>query len=169
MMKKIVVLLALLGTAFLAQAQTKTTDSISIIKQIDAMVASWNRHDYSDMEDYISEDCEWVNIVGMWWKNADEVKFAHQFYHDRMFKTTTLVKKDVKISFLAPDIALVHFKSNVSSFKSPTGATVPAMDELATLIYIRRNDNWLLRSGENVQINPVAQQFDPVKTMQKRK
>ena len=168
-MKRIIVLLAFFVAGFQLQAQDKITDSISIVKQLDAMVSSWNRHDYADMENYISKDCEWVNIVGMWWKNAAEVKFAHQFYHDRMFKGTTLLKKAVKMSFLSKDIALVHFKSNVSSFQTPDGATVPAMDELATLIYIRENNKWLLRAGENVQINPGAQQFDPVKAMPGKK
>ena len=74
-----------------------------------------------------------------------------------------------RLSFLSKDIALVHFKSNVSSFQTPDGATVPAMDELATLIYIRENNKWLLRAGENVQINPGAQQFDPVKAMPGKK
>lgn len=168
-MKRIIILLAFLSAGFQLQAQDKTADSLSIVKQLDAMVSSWNRHDYADMENYISKDCEWVNIVGMWWKNAAEVKFAHQFYHDRMFKGTTLLKKAVKMSFLSKDIALVHFKSNVSSFQTPDGATVPAMDELATLIYIRENNKWLLRAGENVQINPGAQQFDPVKAMPGKK
>ena len=168
-MKRIIVLLAFLVAGFQLQAQDKTADSLSIVKQLDAMVSSWNRHDYADMENYISKDCEWVNIVGMLWKNAAEVKFAHQFYHDRMFKGTTLLKKAVKMSFLSKDIALVHFKSNVSSFQTPDGATVPAMDELATLIYIRENNKWLLRAGENVQINPGAQQFDPVKAMPGKK
>lgn len=168
-MKKIITMLACLTLSFSMQAQDKKTDSISIIKQLDAMVASWNKHDYSDMESYISKDCEWVNIVGMWWKNAEQVKYAHQFYHDRMFKATTMVKKAAKVSFLSDDIALVHFKSNVSSFKTPDGASVPAMDELATLIYIRQNGKWLLRAGGNVQINPAAQQFDPIKSMTAKK
>jgi len=29
--------------------------------------------------------------------------------------------------------------------------------------YIRENNKWLLKAGENVQINPRAQQFDSVK------
>jgi hypothetical protein len=36
----------------------------------------------------------------MWWKNAKQVKYAHQFYHDRMFKGTTMVKKAAKVGNL---------------------------------------------------------------------
>lgn len=154
-----------LASCMALQAQDRTKDRINIESQIDAMVSSWNRHDYSDMENYISKDCEWINIVGMWWKNSREVKHAHQTYHNSMFKNTSMVKRAVKIRFLAPDVALVHFISGVGSFKTPGGNIVPEMDDLATLIYIRQNDKWLLRAGANVQIDPGAQQFDPVKTL----
>lgn len=166
-MKKLIILILCLYASMTLQAQDRTKDSISIVKQIDAMVASWNSHDYSNMESYVTEDCEWINIVGMWWKNSHQVQHAHQSYHNNMFKNTSMVKKKVKISFLAPDVALVHFISSIGSFKTPDGKTVPAMDDLATLIYIRKNENWLLRAGENVQIDPLAQQFDPVKTLTK--
>lgn len=150
-----------------AQAQDRNKDSISIVRQIDAMAASWNRHDFSDMENYISKDCEWINIVGMWWKNSREVKHAHQSYHNTMFKNTSIINKGAKISFLAPDVALVHSITGVGSFITPGGDTVPEMDDLATLIFIRQNNKWLLRAGQNVQIDQRAQQFDPVKTLAK--
>jgi len=51
-------ILTCLSLSFSMQAQDKKTDSISIIKELDAMFASWNKHDYSDLESYISKDCE---------------------------------------------------------------------------------------------------------------
>jgi uncharacterized protein (TIGR02246 family) len=164
-MKKLIVTIFCLCMALHLQAQDKLKDSVQIEKQLAAMLASWNSHDYSTMDSYITQDCDWINIVGMWWKNAAEVKHAHQYYHNNMFKNTSMVKKKVKISFLAQDVALVHFISGIGSFETPDGKTVPAMDDIATLIFIRQNNKWLLRAGENVQIDPVAQQFDPVKTL----
>lgn len=38
-MKKIIVLLALFASGFSVQAQDKTADSISIVKQLDALVS----------------------------------------------------------------------------------------------------------------------------------
>ncbi len=164
-MKNLLTLIVCLTSSIAVQAQDRTKDSISIVHQIDAMVSSWNRHDYSDMEKYISKDCEWINIVGMWWKNSQEVQHAHQAYHKSMFKNTSMVKKQVKIRYLAENVALIHLISGVGSFITPEGTTVPEMDDLATLIYIRQKDKWLLRAGANVQIDPMAQQFDPVKTL----
>lgn len=147
------------------QAQDKKADATAIEKQVDAMVNSWNKHDHSDMKNYTTPDCEWVNIVGMWWKNAKEVEFATQAYHNTMFKHTPMTKKKVIVSFLSNDIALVHFISHVGGFKPPDGKPVPAGDDLATLIYVKKNGTWLLRAGENVKIDPVAAQFDPAKHM----
>ena len=106
-----------------------------------------------------------MNIVGIWWQGGKAVKFAHQFYHDRMFKHTSLLKKSTKLSFLSTDVALVQLYSHIGSFTAPDGKIMPDGDDLATLVYVRKNGQWLLRAGENVVVNPEAQQFDPAKQM----
>ena len=149
----------------LVKAQDRKVDAANIEKQVDAMVNSWNKHDHSDMKNYTTLDCEWINIVGMWWKNAKEVEFATQAYHNTMFKYTPMAKKKVTVSFLSDDVALVHFLSRLGSFVTPDGKSKPAGDNLATLIYVKKSGTWLLRAGENVEIDTIANKFDPVKLM----
>lgn len=160
-----IAILALIG--LITKAQDRGADSSAIEKQVDAFFASWNRHDFSDMETYITPDCDWVNIVGLWWKDSKQVKFAHQFYHDRMFRNTPSSKKSITISFLSSDVALVHLLSHIGTFTAPNEQVMPEADDLATLIYVKKGEKWFLRAGENVVVNPAAQQFDPVKQMPK--
>jgi hypothetical protein len=56
------------GTVFLLMccgivfAQNRTKDKAAIDKQIDAMVYSWNHHNYDDLKNYTTEDTDWVDL-----------------------------------------------------------------------------------------------------------
>jgi uncharacterized protein (TIGR02246 family) len=166
-MRSIFALLGMILMGSSTMAQTKSADVFAIEKQIDKMVSSWNNHDYSDMKSYATTDCSWVNIVGMHWKGLKEVKYAHQFYHANMFKQTTMTKKDVSVRVLSPTTALVHFKSYITEFTTPSGEKVPGGNDLALLVFVKQNNKWLLTAGENVTINPAAQKNDPILHMKK--
>ena len=161
-MKSTLTFLAIILSVFSVKAQTKNADVIAIEKQVDAMVNSWNTHNHSDMKSYCTTDCSWVNIVGMWWKNLEEVQYSTQFYHTNMFKHTTMTNKGVFVRIINPTTALVHFKSYVSEFTTPDGHKIPGSDDIALLVYVKQNGTWLLTAGENVVIDPAAQKNDPV-------
>ncbi len=166
-MKYTLTLLGFILFGLATRAQTKNADITAIEKQVDAMVASWNKHDYTGMKTYATEDCSWINIVGMVWKNRKEVQFAHQFYHTNMFKQTTMVKKGVSVRMLNTSTAVVHFKSYVSEFTTPSGQKMQGSDDIALLVFVKQDGKWLLTAGENVVIDPLAQKHDPVLHMNK--
>lgn len=167
-MKKIFLLSAciLFGLTIHAQ-QGKISDAKAIEQQVDAMVNSWNKHDFSDVKDYTTPDYDWVNIVGMWWKNRKEVQYSTQFYHKIMFNTTPMSKIKVDTRFITPTTAVVHFRSRVGKFVTPDGHEMPQNDELALLVFVKQKGKWLLTAGENVIIDPQAQKNDPVLHMPK--
>jgi carbohydrate-binding DOMON domain-containing protein len=49
-------------------AQNQTKDESAINGLVDAMIHSWNNYNYDDLKNYSTEDTDWVNGVGMWWK-----------------------------------------------------------------------------------------------------
>jgi len=166
-MKHITAFLGFILLGLCTGAQTKNADISAIEKQVDAMVNSWNSHDYSKMKTYATEDCSWVNIVGMVWQNRKEVEYAHQFYHTNIFKHTTMTNKGVSVRILNASTALVHFKSYVSDFTTPAGQKIPGSDDIALLVFLKQNGRWLLTAGENVAIDQYAQKHNPVLHMNK--
>lgn len=159
------VLLALSG---LILAQNRTRDEEAIDKQIDAMITSWNQHNYDDLKNYTTENTDWVNVVGMWWKGRKQSQYAHQVYHDTFLKPSMAKKKSATIRFVTKDVAIVHlvwhFQGDVTL---PDGRKAGESDDLATLVYVNQNGKWLMEAGENVEILQEAQQFDPVRQMPK--
>jgi hypothetical protein len=62
-MKKIItasVFLLLCGTIL---AKEGTNDEAAINKQVDAILYSWNSHNYDDLKNYTTENTDWVSVV----------------------------------------------------------------------------------------------------------
>ena len=171
-MKKLftTIILLLIGKFIFAQHREK--DESAINAQVDAMVYSWNHHNYDDLKNYTTENTDWVNIVGMWWKGRKESQYAHQVYHNTIFKTSVMEKKSVAIRFITKDVAIAHvvlhyYDSDPHPVPLPDGKNLGPTDGLATLVFVKQNAKWLMTAGENVLIDKEAEPFDPVKQMPK--
>ena len=167
-MKNVFITIASLLVCKMIFAQDSLKDKAAINAQIDAMIYSWNNHNYDDMKNYSTENTDWVNVVGMWWKGRKESQYAHQVYHNAFLKKSICEKKSVTIRFITTDVAIVHLGWLFSGGDpTPDGKKPVPNDDLATLVYVKQNEIWLLDAGENVHIDKNAQQFDPVRQMPK--
>jgi uncharacterized protein (TIGR02246 family) len=162
----LIIILLLICSA--GQSQ-KAGEQKAIEVQIDAFLNSWNKHDFSDMKNYIAEDCDFVNITGMHWKGREDIQYAHQTYHDQFFKNTPMEKRSVTIRFLKSEVAIAHLLWHIGAFNPPDGSKRGDNDDLATIVFVKRNGIWLITAMENVEVSAQAQPFDPVKIRQHSK
>lgn len=168
-MKKVLATFVFLLNCGLLLAQNHRQDEAAINKQVDAMIYSWNNHNYDDLEAYTTENTDWVNVVGMWWKGRKESQYAHQDYHNTIFKKSVAKKKSVNIRFITKDVAIVHAVLHFDDTEVvlPDGKKGGVNETMATLVFVNQNGKWLMEAGENVIIDKGAQPFDPVKQMPK--
>jgi len=146
-------------------AQDEAADRKAIESQSDAFIASWNKHDFSDIGTYTTTDVDWVNVVGMWWKDQKQVQYAHQAFHHTMFAHVSLRKISMDIRFVTPDVAVAHIITRMDAYTTPGGNQIPEGNSLALMVFVRRKGRWLITAAENVNINEQAQKSDPVKRM----
>lgn len=171
-MKKVLATTIFLSIFGIIIAQDRTKDEVAINKQVDAMIYSWNHHNYDDIKNYTTENIDWVNVVGMWWKGRKETQYAHQEYHKTMFKTAVCEKTSVAIRFTTNDVAIAHVVwrfSDPNPHPFPDGKPPPTgpTDAIATIVFVKQKGKWLMDAGENVTIDKGAQPFDPIKQMPK--
>lgn len=169
-MKKAIAAIIFLSICGLIFARNRTKDEEAINGQVDAMIYSWNHHNYDDLKNYTTENTDWVNVVGMWWKGRKESQYAHQEYHNTIFKTAVCEKTSVAIRFLTKDVAIAHIFWHFSDphpVPLPDGKIPGPTDGLALLVYVKQNGKWLMDAGENVVVDKGAAPFDPVKQMPK--
>ena len=148
-------------------AQDRTKDESAINGQVDAMIYSWNHHNYDDLKNYTTENTDWVNGVGMWWKGRKASQYAHQVIHNTFLKESIVEKKSVAIRFVTQDVAIAHLLWHFSAFTDPDGKKRGPDDCIATLVYVKQNGKWLMDAGENLAIEKEVQQSDPIKQMPK--
>lgn len=149
----------------LSMGQNQTKDEIAINALVDAMIYSWNHHNFDDLENYTTENTDWVNGVGMWWRGRKASQYAHQVYHNGMFKESVVQKQSVHIRFVTKDVAIAHLFWHFNAFTDPAGKKLGPDDCVATLVYVNEKGKWLMTAGENIAIVKEVQQFDPVKQM----
>lgn len=143
--------------------QTHTGDQQAIERQVEAFFTSWNKHDFGDMKNYIAEDCDFVNIVGMHWKGRADIQYAHQVFHKLSFQDIPLAKRAVSVRFLTPDVAVAHVLMHVmKAYIAPDGSKAGDNDALATFVLVKRNGTWLAEAIENVVVNEGAQAGNPI-------
>ena len=144
------------------------TDEKAIQAQVTQMVSDWNTHEFKNMDSYMTDDVEWVNIVGMWWKGRAEVKAAHQGNFGAFFKGVPFTQKSLKTRFLTKDMAVATLISSVGEFFPPDGIDhgnnkMPASDDILTLVFVKQNGKWLIASGQNTVVDARTANNNPSK------
>ncbi|WP_051878842.1 SgcJ/EcaC family oxidoreductase [Chryseobacterium sp. FH1] len=162
---KVIFSFILLMTGVLGFSQN---DEKVIQAQVTQMVSDWNTHEFKNMDSYMTDDVEWVNIVGMWWKGRAEVKAAHQGNFGAFFKGVPFKQKSLKTRFLTKDVAVATLISSVGEFFPPDGIDhgnnkMPASDDILTLVFVKQNGKWLIASGQNTVVDTRAANNNPAK------
>lgn len=153
----------LLITYSFSEAQNIDKEKKAIEDQVDAFFTSWNKHDFSDMQNYIDKDCDFVNIVGMHWKGREDIQYATQSMHEAHFKDVPLEKRSVSVRFVKPDLAITHVLMHpLKTFVTPDGTTLGKDDALATFVFVKKGAVWLVVAVENVVVDEKAKPFNPV-------
>lgn len=156
-------LVILLAPPMVVKAQENIKEEKVVKAQIDAFFTSWNKHDFSDMKNYVADTSDFVNIVGMHWKGREDIQYAHQTFHQQHFKDRPLRELSAKIRFLTNDVAIAHVLMHLDGFYiAPDGSKKGDMDGLATFVFIKKDGTWLVTAVENVVVDQVAKPFDPV-------
>jgi len=145
----------------------QSNDKKAIESQVNRMVSDWNTHEFNNMDFYTTEDVEWINLVGMWWKGRKDVEEAHQTAFDYFFKGVPFTKKSLDIRLLTNDVAIANLVCHVGSLFPPDGIDrgtnrTPETDNILTLVYVKRKGTWLLSAGQNTIIDERAAKNNPI-------
>jgi uncharacterized protein (TIGR02246 family) len=168
-MKKLSVILSIIILmAAITKAQGTKADETAIQQILAHFTSDWNKNDFSDMKDYLTTDCNWVNVVGMRWNGLKEVQFAHQAFANTMFKGVKLETLNSEIHFLLADIAIVYWRSHIGTYYTNQGKIKAGdCDALGTVVVVKQGGKWMIRSTENVDVVAEAVAHDPVLHMPK--
>jgi uncharacterized protein (TIGR02246 family) len=139
----------------------RSSDGESVRQVAAAYEQAWNKHDMGALASLFTDDAEWVNIVGMWWRGLPEVKWGHQWIHEKLFQNTAIHIDSCSVRLLTLETAASVVTWSKGSFVTPDGKQVPEGKDRMSLFLVKRAGRWLIVSGHNTTINAEAQQYDP--------
>jgi len=87
-------------------ARDVASDEQSVRQVATAYEEAWNKHDMNAMASLLTEDAEWVNIFGMWWRGLPEVRRGHQWVHEALVKNTLIHIDSCSVRLVTPGVVV---------------------------------------------------------------
>ena len=139
------------GTARQASTPGQGKDRAAIEAVLQAHVDNWNRHDMDAWADAIlHEDSDWVNWRGGYWRGKAAITAGHKVIHQGSYKNSRLTPQRIEdLTFLTPDMVLVHARSELSGDERAPGTTFPYRK---TILLTRAGGAWKIRALHNTRL-----------------
>jgi uncharacterized protein (TIGR02246 family) len=119
-----------------------------------AFADAWNRHDMDDFAALFADDANFVNVVGMWWKNRAEIEGAHRATHESMFRDSQLDGDVSSVVELAPGLNAVHYTWTLTGASAPDGSSAGVRKGILLLIVKEERTGWRIKVAQNTDIVP---------------
>jgi uncharacterized protein (TIGR02246 family) len=136
-------------------------DAKGVEATLDGLISTWNCNDMDGFAALLSEDCAWVNVVGAYWPTKAAIMKALRVYHATMFKDVKQHETGRSVSEIAPGVAMAVVTFTMDDYKTPDGRVMRGVENRITYILVKQDGRWLVRSGHNTTIDPIAVAHDP--------
>ncbi len=84
------------------------TEELAVKKVILDFSDAWNHHDAKAMADLHTDDVNFINIFGQWWKGRNEVEEGLRRGHSVAFAKSKMQIDIEQVKFLSANVAVAH-------------------------------------------------------------
>jgi uncharacterized protein (TIGR02246 family) len=131
-------------------AVASETDGPGVL--VDGLVRAWNVHDAKAFAALFAEDADFVNVAGTLWKGRAEIQAKHEAAHAARFKTSTLAATSTVVRRLGSDVAILHFRWELTGAVDAPGQASPPRPGVMQLVAARQADGWRIVAAQNTAI-----------------
>ncbi|WP_428235806.1 SgcJ/EcaC family oxidoreductase [Gracilimonas sp.] len=138
---------------------SKTYKKASTPEQIPALFTeAWMQRDADMLASLFTEDAEFVNVVGLWWHNRDDIREAHAYGFDKIFGGSELVLRKTTVKYLSDDIAVVHARMRLKDQTATGDTKAPSLRQnIFSFVVQKLEESWICVSAHNTDIIPGAE------------
>jgi len=128
-------------------------DEAAIRKVIDAMTTAFNTRDEEATPSLMTEDADFVNVMGSWSRGAAEIARARHGRFTTALKNASIRIIDVRTRFIRPDVALVHVNHEMTGMLDTAGNELPPHRELSLRVVVKESGKWLVTAFQNTTVS----------------
>lgn len=143
--------LGLLSTWSDAAWSQGKADEDAINALLIAHTEKWNAHDMDAWADILlHEDSDWVNWRGGYWRGKAAIREGHEEIHRTYYKNTRMSPQQIEdLTFLTPEIAFAHVRSELSGDERAPGQT---FQYRKSIVFSKKGGVWRIRALHNTRI-----------------
>src|SRR5262249_59673763 len=83
-------------------------------REVQALVGqveqAWNTHDMARFGACFTDDADFVNVRGWWWRGRPEIERNHALFHETIFSDSRITLELAAFSGLVPGVAVAHVR-----------------------------------------------------------
>jgi len=83
------------------------SEAVALVTRVEA---AWNAHDMTRFAAYFTEEADFVNVGGWWWRGRQEIEQNHAALHATIFQDSTMRLQLAAFKQVSPEIAVMHVK-----------------------------------------------------------
>jgi uncharacterized protein (TIGR02246 family) len=121
-------------------------------------VEAWMQRDAKMLASLFAEDAEFVNVVGLWWHNREDIQKAHAYGFKHIFGDSDICLMETRVKKLSEVIAVVHARMRLKN-QTPKGKvkTPSLRQNIFSFVAQKEGENWICVSAHNTDIVPGAE------------
>ena len=147
-------LVTVLFAGGIVHAQTKA-DEAAVRNIPQAFAAAWANHDSHQLAKLMSDDVDFVNVGADWVHGRTDFERFHTRLLSGRFKESTLTPLEVRVRFLRPDQAVLHWNWKIENDRNQDLTVRKPRFGLFTMIVEKRNGVWLVTVAQNTNRTPA--------------
>jgi uncharacterized protein (TIGR02246 family) len=121
---------------------------------VDGFIRAWNAHDMKALGALFAEDADFINVAGQWWRGRPQIQAQHERAHAGRFRKTTLVETNTTVRLAGPDVAVLHFKWELSGEVAADGKPAITRHGIMQIVAVKQADGWRIVSAQNTDVMP---------------
>jgi uncharacterized protein (TIGR02246 family) len=152
--RAIIAIACVLSVAGTPAAAQSPSDEQAIQRLASQFERAWNTHDMTLLGDMVTDDVDFVNVVGMHWTGRRQVVDSHVAIHRDRFKNSVWANERVTVQFVRPDVALARVEWNTrGDLTGPADALKPGPPRRGLFLWVvvKEAGSWRIRAVQNTE------------------
>ena len=124
-----------------------------------AFAAAWEARDAAALAALFAEDADFVNVVGLWWRNRGDIERAHHYGLTTFLRASELSARRIEVKRLGETLATVHVRWRLRGQLDKQGNRLN--DRFAIMLFVaeKKDSGWQVVAAQNTDIVSGAETF----------
>jgi len=115
---------------------------------------AWNAKDARALAALFAEDADFVNVVGLWWHNRQDIEKAHHYGLTTFFAQSHIALGRIKVRRIGPEVAVIHARWKLTGQIDRQGNTLEPRAAVMVFVATQTPEGWIVQAAQNTDIVP---------------